>query len=104
MIPPKTNPSGTPGRATPLVGDRTIVRYLDATLPTLAENLALDEALLIEAEENRGPSVLRTWEWGSPAVVMGASCRVLENLHLDACRTDGVEIARRSSGGGTVVI
>jgi lipoate-protein ligase A len=80
------------------------IHYLDATLPRVAANLALDEALLVEAEERGGPSVLRIWEPDDYAVVLGASCRLRENVRLEACRLDGVAIARRSSGGGTVVI
>ena len=81
-----------------------LVHYLDATLPDAPANVALDEALLVEAEERGGPSVLRAWELDHLAVVLGASCRLRENVRLEACRSDGVEIARRSSGGGTVVI
>jgi lipoate-protein ligase A len=77
---------------------------LDLTLRTAAENVALDEALLWEAEEAHGPLVLRTWELDRLAVVLGASCRVGENVRVEACRVDNVEVARRSSGGGTVVI
>ncbi len=33
----------------------------DLTLPGVAENLALDEALLIEADEGRGPPLVRFW-------------------------------------------
>jgi lipoate-protein ligase A len=67
---------------------------LDVTLPGVAENLALDEALVIEAESSSG----------SYAVVLGASCRVSQDVLLDACATDGVPVLRRSSGGGTVVV
>ena len=80
------------------------IRLLDATLPTVAENLALDEALLIDAEDHEGPAVLRIWELDHFAVVMGASDRLLQNVRLDACRLDDVALGRRSSGGGTVVI
>jgi lipoate-protein ligase A len=80
------------------------LHYLDATLATVAENLALDEALLIAAEERGGPSTLRVWELDHLAVVLGASGRIAEDLRLEACEADGVAIARRSSGGGTVVI
>ena len=45
------------------------MRYLDRLLPTLEENLALDEALLLAAEAD-GPEVLRLWEWPVPAVVL----------------------------------
>lgn len=76
----------------------------DFTFPDVADNLACDEALLVLAEERGGPAVLRFWELDRTAVVMGASCRIRENVRADACRSDGVPIARRSSGGGTVVI
>ncbi len=74
------------------------------TLPTLSENLALDEALLLEAEAGEGGEVLRLWEWSTPAVVLGAGCRLAEDVFEDACRRDGVRIGRRASGGGTVLL
>jgi lipoate-protein ligase A len=77
--------------------------YLDVTLPTAAADLALDEALLLEAE-NQGDEVLRTWEWPTPAVVLGAAGKLAEDVDEDACRRDGVPILRRSSGGGTVLL
>jgi lipoate---protein ligase len=81
-----------------------LIHFLDATLPEASANVALDDALLLEAEERGGPSVLRVWELDHLAVVLGASCRLKENVRVDACQGDGVEVARRSSGGGTVVI
>jgi lipoate---protein ligase len=80
------------------------MHYLDLTLPSATENVALDEALLVEAEERGGSSILRVWELDHFAIVLGASCRWNENVRAEECRVDGVEIARRSSGGGTVVI
>src|SRR5262245_31294234 len=77
---------------------------LDLTLPTLAENLALDEALLLEAEAGRGGEVLRVWEWPHPAVVLGAGCWLGQDVDEEACRADRVEVLRRSSGGGTVLL
>src|SRR5947208_2305701 len=47
------------------------MHLLDLTLPTAAENLALDEALLLAAEGG-GPEVLRLWENPSYAVVLGS--------------------------------
>ena len=80
------------------------IHYLDVTLATAVENVALDEALLVEAEERGGPPILRLWELKHFAVILGASCRMADDLQSEACRADGVEVARRSSGGGTVVI
>ena len=81
-----------------------VSRFLDRTLPGIAANLALDEALLQAAEDGPGGAVLRLWEANGPAVVLGASGRWREEVCVEACRADGVPIARRSSGGGTVVV
>ncbi len=78
--------------------------YLDVTLSTPAANVALDEALLLEAEAGHGGEVLRLWEWPAPAVVLGAGGRLAEDVDEAACRADGVPVLRRSSGGGTVLI
>lgn len=80
------------------------MHFLDLTLPTLAENLALDEALLLAAEAGRGGEVLRVWEWPSPAVVLGAGGILAEDVDEDCCRAAEVPILRRSSGGGTVLL
>jgi lipoate-protein ligase A len=83
------------------------MRFLNLTLPSLAENLALDEALLLEAEAARdaaASSTLRVWEWSDHAVVLGAGARLAEEVDEAACSVDSVCLARRSSGGGTVLV
>jgi lipoate---protein ligase len=77
---------------------------LDLTCSSVALNLALDEALLMEADAGRGQGVLRFWEPADYALVLGASCRLADDVHVDACRADAVPILRRTSGGGTVVV
>ncbi len=79
-------------------------RYLNSTLSDVEANLALDEALLNRADREGGPSILRVWELPSLAVVLGASCRHEQAVQMEVCRREGVPIARRSSGGGAVVI
>jgi lipoate---protein ligase len=76
----------------------------DVSLSSVAEDLALDEALLVEADEGRGPPTVRFWEPREYAVILGASRRIRDDIQVEACRADGVPILRRSSGGGTVVI
>lgn len=80
------------------------MNYLDLTLPSIEENLALDEALLLQAERGESGPVLRLWEMQRPAVVLGMNSRLTEEVSLDACRRDGVSVVRRCSGGGTVVL
>jgi lipoate-protein ligase A len=77
---------------------------LDLTCSSIAEDLALDEALLIEADAGRGQPTLRFWEPAGFAVVLGASSRLRADVRLDLCKADGVPILRRTSGGGTVVV
>lgn len=80
------------------------MHFLDLTLPTLEANLALDEALLLEAETGRGGEILRLWDWHNHAVVLGAGGKLAEEVDEAACRRDGVIIRRRSSGGGAVLL
>lgn len=80
------------------------MRRLDLSLPTPAENLALDEALLDWAEQE-GPEweFLRLWESPEPMVVVGRSSRVELEVDVAACRERGIPILRRSSGGAAIV-
>ncbi|HEV3447105.1 MAG TPA: lipoate--protein ligase family protein [Gemmataceae bacterium] len=79
------------------------MNLLELSLPTIEENLAADEALLLEAEKQT-TEVMRLWEWPKPAVILGAGCRIHDDVNEGACATDGVPILRRSSGGGTVLL
>lgn len=81
------------------------MRCIHLTLPTPAENLALDEALLDAAEDQReSTETLRLWESPTLAVVVGRSSRIALEVRQEVCRRDGVPVLRRSSGGAAVVI
>ena len=80
------------------------MQRLDLTLPTPAENVALDEALLDWAEEENDEwECLRLWESPVPIVVVGRSTRVKLEIHELACRRRGIPVLRRSSGGAAIV-
>ncbi len=78
------------------------VTLLDLSLPTPAENLALDEALL-DACDAGGKESLRFWESPERFVVVGYGNRIASEVDVPACKAAGVPILRRCSGGGTVV-
>jgi lipoate-protein ligase A len=77
---------------------------VDITLDCAADNLALDEALLLEAETHPPREWLRFWELPTYAVVLGSAGKISEDVHISNCEFDGVPIYRRSSGGGTVLL
>lgn len=80
------------------------MRFLDLTLATPAENLALDEALLDTAEASSTPlSILRIWEPEGPMVVLGRSSRIQQEVRCAECRAQGVPVLRRASGGAAIV-
>jgi lipoate---protein ligase len=79
--------------------------WLEAGPATVAEQLALDEALLELAHEGLlTTACVRTWMADRPAVVLGSSCRIDIEVDRTACANAGVAILRRPSGGGTVVV
>ena len=77
--------------------------HCDLTLPTPAENLAADEALLDECEASGGAGVLRFWEPDAPFVVVGYGNRLSTEANLEFCRQAAIPLLRRCSGGGTVL-
>jgi lipoate-protein ligase A len=89
--------------------------YLDLTLPTPEENIALDEALLDEAEtaadEGNLPreclrlshECLRLWEPAAPLVVVGRNSKVEGEVNVEFCRREKIPILRRASGGCAIV-
>ncbi len=76
---------------------------LDVSLPLPAHNLSCDEVLLNMLEEETGGEILRFWTSTQYFVVLGSSNTVRDEVDVDACRTDGIPILRRHSGGGTVL-
>ena len=79
------------------------MKLVDLTLPSPAENLAGDEALLDAAESGAGGEVLRFWESPQPFVVVGYANKVANEVNVAACAARRIPILRRCTGGGTVV-
>lgn len=81
------------------------MKFLDLTLPTVAENLALDEALLNRVVSmGAAGEVFRLWESDQRAAIIGRASRVDEEIDREYCHAHEVAIMRRCSGGASVVI
>jgi lipoate-protein ligase A len=79
------------------------MKWLDLTLPSPAENLACDEALLDWCENGKGDETLRFWESRDHFVVVGYANKIANEVNATACEKRGIPILRRCSGGGTVL-
>lgn len=80
------------------------MQYYEVTLPSVAENLALDEALLEQAQAGpAGTESLRIWQADSPFIVLGRSSRVADEVHDRCAQQQAIPVFRRVSGGATVV-
>lgn len=60
--------------------------------------MALDQALLEAACEEGFPPTLRFMRWEPPALSLGRF-QPLEEIDVDACRAQGIEVVRRPTGG-----
>lgn len=77
------------------------MEILFQSAPTVAENLAIDYAAARLAGET-GRRRLRFWWGGPPAVVIGSSERPQQVVDAEACERLGVDVIKRSTGGGSV--
>jgi lipoate-protein ligase A len=65
-------------------------------------NMAIDEAILTARIAEQVPNTLRFYRWQPSTVSIGRNQTPENELYLDACKQLGVDLVRRSSGGGTV--
>ena len=77
-------------------------RLLDTGARSGAENMALDETLLERKASGKIPPTLRFLQFSNPTVLVGHHQSVEEEVRLDYCRSHGIEINRRLTGGGAL--
>lgn len=68
------------------------------------EHLARDWRLFQAVESGAAEVSWAIWETHEPVVVLGRHNRIDDWIDLSACRRDGVDVLRRCSGGGAVVL
>lgn len=64
--------------------------------------MAIDEAILTARIAGQVPNTLRFYRWQPSAVSIGKNQNPENELYLDACKQQGVDVVRRISGGGAV--
>ncbi|MEM1546699.1 MAG: biotin/lipoate A/B protein ligase family protein [Candidatus Methanomethylicia archaeon] len=77
-------------------------RLIPLSINNAYMNMAIDEAILIARMENKAPNTLRLYMWNPSAVSIGYFQDVSLEVNIDTCHTYGVDIVRRSTGGGAV--
>lgn len=82
----------------------SIWRYLPYEVLTGAENMAVDEALLLTMSGQEDPlPVLRFYGWRPAALSLGYAQSYAKEVDEEVCRCEGIDIVRRPTGGRAVL-
>lgn len=65
-------------------------------------NMAVDEAIARLAGEGHVPPTVRFYAWEPPCISLGRH-QPITDIDLDRCRTDGVDVVRRPTGGRAIL-
>lgn len=80
-----------------------MIRVLRTGAADAFTNMAMDEALLLTAQNSRKwMPALRLYSWSPPAVSIGYFQSLEEEVDVAECKRRGVDIVRRTTGGGAV--
>ncbi|MFH0789845.1 MAG: DUF116 domain-containing protein [Pseudomonadota bacterium] len=79
-----------------------MIRIIDTGLLSGAENMAWDEALLTARVQGIIPDTLRYLRFSPAVALVGYHQAVAEEIRLDYCQQEGIEINRRITGGGAI--
>jgi Lipoate-protein ligase A len=79
-------------------------RYLPYEVFTGAENMAVDEALLLTMARQEDPlPVLRFYGWSPATLSLGYAQSYQKEVNEEVCHLEGVDIVRRPTGGRAVL-
>jgi lipoate-protein ligase A len=65
-------------------------------------NMAIDEAILISRIKKLVPNTIRFYQWEPSAISIGKNQDISEQIYPQALTKYGVDVVRRTSGGGAV--
>lgn len=78
------------------------LRFIETGYSSAAFNMGLDEGILNAVAEGRSGPTLRFYAWRPRAVSIGYFQGLEEEVDEAACRSRGVDVVRRVTGGGAV--
>jgi lipoate-protein ligase A len=77
-------------------------RFLNTGIQDAALNMALDEAILVHHIRGEVPPTLRVFRWSQPSISLGRFQNIEREIEQEVCRTRGVALVRRPTGGRAV--
>jgi len=80
----------------------TVWRLLTLEVHDAFTNMAIDEAMVTARMEGLVPNTLRFYMWEPSAVSVGRFQDVNNEVHVENCQRQGIDIVRRITGGGAV--
>jgi lipoate-protein ligase A len=78
-------------------------RLLDTGPADGFTNMAVDEAIMVHHATAGGLPTVRFYSWSPPAVSLGYGQSMAADIDLDRCRTLGIDVVRRPTGGRAVL-
>lgn len=67
-----------------------------------AMNMAIDEAVLTHISEGKSPPTIRFYGWTPPSVTIGYFQSMKEEIEVEKCKKEKIDLIRRVTGGGAV--
>ena len=68
-----------------------------------AENMAIDEAIMLAVGRGAAPPTIRFYRWSPAALTLGYFQNIEKEVDIAACKSAGVDVVRRLTGGRAVL-
>ena len=81
-----------------------LFKTINKSFENIHDNLSFDDTFHTTFDQNPDNLYLRLWELSNYSIVLGRSNQAEKELHLDLVQKDNIDIIKRSSGGGTVLL
>jgi lipoate-protein ligase A len=78
-------------------------RLLDSGTRSAISNMALDQVLLESKAKDLSPNTFRFMMFSPPAALLGYHQRLNQEIRVDFCQQNGININRRITGGGALL-